>query len=61
MTCAGVRLAGFISAKVTAMPAEASCQAASHPANPPPTTNTRISMLYELPHWRLKVEPGQFG
>src|ERR1043165_836760 len=42
--CAGDIAHGFISTRETSIPASASCQAASLPATPPPTTVTRASL-----------------
>ena len=41
LRCAGVKLLGLISTSRTGTPRRTSCQAASQPASPAPTTNTR--------------------
>jgi hypothetical protein len=45
---AGEKRFGFISKRVTTIPRLAACQAASHPANPPPIISSRLFCIFNF-------------
>src|SRR5690606_12105048 len=59
--CAGVRVTGRISYKVTGTPCEAICQAASLPAKPAPITVTFDVVLNVMTPFRSERRSGQLA